>query len=61
MGVGEVCLFYSTLGVFRSSYGNLSKLALLGRRQTGRLAEFPGLELIGVETLAEAIRAMLGK
>ena len=42
---------YSTLGVFHNSYGNLSKLAFPARRQTERLGEFPGLELIGVETL----------
>jgi DNA repair protein RadA/Sms len=35
------------------------KRALLAKRQTDRLGEFPGLELIGVETLAEAIKKML--
>jgi DNA repair protein RadA/Sms len=35
------------------------KRALLAKRQTERLGEFPGLELIGVETLAEAIKKML--
>uniref|UniRef100_A0A7V6A2R3 DNA repair protein RadA n=1 Tax=Desulfobacca acetoxidans TaxID=60893 RepID=A0A7V6A2R3_9BACT len=33
--------------------------ALLAQRQTARLGEFSGLELMGVETLAEAIRQML--
>jgi DNA repair protein RadA/Sms len=37
------------------------KRALLAKRQTERLGDFPGLTLIGVETLAEAIRTMLGK
>ncbi len=32
--------------------------ALLARRQQDRLGEFPGLELIGVETLAAAIRSL---
>jgi DNA repair protein RadA/Sms len=32
--------------------------ALLARRQVERLAEFPGLELIGVESLAAAIRKL---
>jgi DNA repair protein RadA/Sms len=35
------------------------KRALLARRQTERLGDFPGLELIGVETLAEAIKQVL--
>jgi DNA repair protein RadA/Sms len=35
------------------------KRALLAKRQTERLGEFPGLELMGVETLAEAIKKML--
>jgi DNA repair protein RadA/Sms len=35
------------------------KRALLAKRQTDRLGEFPGLELLGVETLAEAIKKML--
>ncbi|MEJ2090923.1 MAG: DNA repair protein RadA [Syntrophobacterales bacterium] len=35
------------------------KRALLARRQTERLGDFPGLDLIGVETLAEAIKQVL--
>jgi DNA repair protein RadA/Sms len=35
------------------------KRALLAKRQTERLGEFPGLELMGVETLAESIKKML--
>jgi DNA repair protein RadA/Sms len=35
--------------------------ALLAKRQMARLGDFPGLNLLGVETLAEAIRALLGK
>jgi predicted ATP-dependent serine protease len=35
------------------------KRVLLARRQTERVGEFPGLELMGVETLAEAIKKML--
>jgi len=35
------------------------KRALLARRQTERLGDFPGLELIGVESLAEAIKQVL--
>ncbi len=34
--------------------------ALLARRQVERLGDLPGLELIGVDTLAAAIRAILG-
>jgi len=36
------------------------KQALLARRQTERLADLPGMKLLGVETLAEAIRQVLG-
>ena len=32
--------------------------ALLARRQQERLGDFPGLELVGVETLADAIRSL---
>ncbi len=32
--------------------------ALLAKRQQERLGEFPGLELLGVETLAAAIRKL---
>jgi hypothetical protein len=32
--------------------------ALLARRQPEHLGDFPGLELLGVETLAAAIRSM---
>ena len=35
------------------------KRALLAQRQTERLGDFPGLELIGVETLANAIKEVL--
>jgi DNA repair protein RadA/Sms len=35
--------------------------ALLARRQQERLGEFPGLELLGVETLAAAIRRLFPK
>ncbi|MFZ2087021.1 MAG: DNA repair protein RadA [Desulfobaccales bacterium] len=35
--------------------------ALLARRQMERLGDFPGLELLGVDALAEAIRVLLGK
>ena len=34
------------------------KRALLARRQVERLSDFPGLELVGVETLAAAIRTL---
>jgi DNA repair protein RadA/Sms len=33
--------------------------AVLARRHTDRLGDFPGLELVGVDTLAEAIRRLL--
>jgi DNA repair protein RadA/Sms len=33
--------------------------ALLARRQTERLGDFPGLELLGVDTLAQAIKMVL--
>jgi len=33
--------------------------ALLAQRQTERLIDFPGLDLVGVETLAEAIKQVL--
>jgi hypothetical protein len=35
------------------------KRALLAKRQTEHPGDFPGLELMGVETLAEAIKKML--
>ncbi len=35
--------------------------SLLAKRQMERLGDFPGLTLLGVDTLAEAIRALLGK
>ncbi len=35
------------------------KRALLARRQTERLSDFPGLELLGVDTLAQAIKQVL--
>jgi DNA repair protein RadA/Sms len=35
------------------------KRALLAKRQTERLADLPGLKLLGVETLAEAIKQVL--
>jgi len=34
--------------------------ALLAKRQQERLGEFPGLELLGVDTLAQAIKKVLG-